>query len=76
MDNHKLKKVIIIKTNSVDEMDVVRKEIHAQLIGNIDYIESRIILNGTDDRIDDTTNEVHVYIFEDCTPVNLNIDIT
>lgn len=56
-------KTIIIKTETTELMTKVREDIHNQLVGNEDYINSRIILNGSDDRLDGSSNEVHLYIF-------------
>lgn len=61
-----LRRQIIIKTNTQEEEYRIAEKIHNQLVGNEDYVECRIILNMSADRIDDDTeNEVHVYIFND-----------
>ena len=60
-----IKKLIIIKTNSHEEEYEVVKKIHEQLVGNQDYIDCRIVLNMSSDRVDETENEVHLYIYED-----------
>lgn len=58
-------KQIIIKTSSRDEELAVAEKIHKMLVGNPDYVESRIALNMSADRKDGTKNEVHIYIFPD-----------
>lgn len=61
-----LRRLIIVKTDSEEEEFRIANKIHEQLRGNPDYIENRIILNMSSDRLhDDTENEVHVYIFKD-----------
>ena len=61
-----LRRQIIIKTASEEEEGRIAEKIHDQLVGNKDYINCRIILNMSGDRLDDDTkNEVHVYIFND-----------
>jgi hypothetical protein len=60
-----LRKLIIIKTNSHEEEYEVCKKIHEQLVGNQDYIDCNIVLNMSSDRVDETENEVHLYIFDD-----------
>ena len=59
------KKQIIVKTATHDEEYNVAESIHNLLVGNPDYIESRVVLNMSADRKDGTENEVHVYIFPD-----------
>ena len=62
-----VKKAIVIKTKSELDMMEISKMIHHQLIGRRDYIESKIILSigdGSNTEIPD--NEIHVYIFNDC----------
>lgn len=61
-----LKKLVVIKTDTAEEELKVATSIHEQLVGNEDYKENRIILNLSKDRDDDTENEVHLYIFNDC----------
>ena len=65
MDNS-IKKKIIIKTNSKEEEIKTLSEIHNQLVGNIDYIDNNIILNDSSTRNDNTENEIHLIIFNDC----------
>ena len=60
-----LRKLIIIKTNSHEEEYEVAEKIHNQLAGNPDYVECRIVLNMSSDRVDETENEVHLYIYDD-----------
>lgn len=60
-----IRKQIIIKTKDPDMEGRVLNKIHNQLVGNQDYIGSRICLNRSKDRNDGTQNEVHLYIFED-----------
>lgn len=60
-----IRKTIIVKTRSKNEEYAMAEKIHNQLIGNNDYIDSRIVLNMSGDRKDGTENEVHLYIFED-----------
>lgn len=63
---NELKKLITIQTSDMEEMCEVRDKIYRQLAGNPDYIDNRIVLNGSDDRRDGTENTVCVYIFKDC----------
>ena len=59
-----IRRQIIIKTQDNEEEYRIANKIHEQLVGNQDYIDSRIVLNMADDRLDDDTkNEVHLYIF-------------
>ena len=59
-----VKKEIIVKLKSKEEMLDTALKIHRQLVGNEDYIESRIIVSmEPEDK--DTENEVHVYIMND-----------
>lgn len=60
-------KQIIIKTSSKASMASVMLGIHEQLKGNIDYVNSNIVLNDSSARRDNTENEVHVYIMNDAT---------
>lgn len=60
------KTVIAIVTNTEDEMFEVREKIYQQLVGNPDYVNNNIILNGSDDRLDGSVNTVCVYISEEC----------
>ena len=69
-----LKKLILVKTNSHEEELKILDNFHNQLIGNKDYIESRIVLNHSSKIISNTENEVRLYIFDDSeTDVNINI---
>lgn len=61
----KLRKTIIIKTNSHNEEWEVAKKIHKQLVGNEDYIENRIILSMSSEILEEVENEVRLYIFDD-----------
>ena len=38
-------KVITIKTKDIESMCKVRDDIHKQLVGNEDYVESNIVLS-------------------------------
>lgn len=69
----KVKKQIVIKTNSHEEELAIAEKIHRQLAGNSDYINSRIVLNMSGDRRDGTLNEVHLSIFDDA---STDIEIT
>ena len=60
-----IKRMVIIKTQSREEEFRIADKIHNQLVGNPDYIESRICLNMSKDRDDGTENEVHLIIFND-----------
>ena len=60
------RKEIIIKTSNEEEMLKIRDSIYNQLVWNKDYIESNIILNGSDDRRDGTENEIHLIFTDDC----------
>ena len=60
-----VKECITIKTEEGKEFETMKK-IHEQLVGNKDYIDSNIILNGSSTRCDGTRNEVRVYIFDEC----------
>ena len=71
-----LKKLIVVKTNSREEELKILDNFHMQLVGSKDYIESKIILNDSSARADNTKNEVHVYVFNDSeTDVNINISL-
>lgn len=63
-ESNKLKKHIIIKTNSNEEMHYMGNCIYEQLVGNQDYIDSRIILSMEPDG-EETKNEIHVLVFND-----------
>ena len=54
-------KIITIKTKSLESMCKVRDDIHNQLVGNQDYIDSNIVLS--DNKL---SNEVILVITEDC----------
>ena len=54
--------IIKIKCESFEEMIHVREQLHDKLVGNSDYIDNNIVLNGSDDRCDGTENEVHIAI--------------
>lgn len=67
LENLKVKKAIIIKTQSILDMEYISNIIHSQLMGKTDYIDSNIILSlgdGSNNEIPD--NEIHVYIFDEC----------
>jgi len=54
-----IRRHIIIKSNTIEEMCEVRDKIHYQLVCNIDYINCNIVLN--DDGCD-----VHLMFFSEC----------
>lgn len=54
------KRVITIRTSTEQEKLEVGTKIHNQLVGNDDYINTRILLN-----MDDDDNVVTLAIFED-----------
>ncbi len=56
----KEKRVITIRTSTEQEKLEVGTKIHNQLVGNDDYINTRILLN-----MDDDENIVTLTIFED-----------
>lgn len=56
----KEKRVITIRTSTEQEKLEVGTKIHNQLVGNDDYINTRILLN-----MDDNENIVTLTIFED-----------
>lgn len=58
--NHRLKLEISIKTSTDEEKMRIGSEIHKQLQGNPDYIDSNIILNV------DAGCEVWLGIFKEC----------
>lgn len=60
-----IKRFIRIETNTEEEMLAIRDRIHEQLVGNKDYVDSNIVLNGSDDRLENGY-EIHLYIFNDC----------
>jgi len=55
-------KHIIIENDSQEEAGRVLENIHKQLVGNQDYIDSNIVLN-------DDGCTVHLYIFKETTNV-------
>ena len=61
-----LKRVITIVAEDEEAMQAIKESIHNQLVGNQDYIDNNIILNGSDDRNDRSENTVCVYIFQEC----------
>lgn len=62
-----LRKVIKVLVNSPEQEAVVLDNICSQLVGNQDFVDCRIVVNDSSTRNDGTENEVHVYIFNDCT---------
>ena len=56
---------IIIRPKEVDRHTIenIGNSIHQQLVGNQDYIDSRIVLNDSSTRRDGTENEIHLIIF-------------
>ena len=70
-----LKKLILVKTNSHEEELNILDNFHGQLAGNKDYVESRIVLNDSSARADNTENEVRVYVFDDSeTDINITLN--
>lgn len=65
-DGKVLKRLITITASTHEEFATIRERIHNQLVGNKDYIDCNIILNGSDDRMDGTENVICVYIFNEC----------
>ena len=61
-----IKKTIRVQCTSNEEMLKVEKLIHNQLIGNEDYINSRICLNNSLNRKDNTEYRVNIVFFADC----------
>lgn len=66
-----VRRLYVIRTaNDFDERKI-RDIIHDQLVGNMDYVNSRIILNDYDTRLvvdkseTNLKNEVHLYVFDD-----------
>ena len=65
-----LRKLIILRAASeYDELNI-QNIIHEQLVGNMDYVDSRIILNDSSTRKilgpeEEFKGEVHIYIFND-----------
>lgn len=57
-DCMEIKRQIAIKVEDDKERLAIANSIHEQLVGNPDYIDSRIILN--------VGEEVNLYIFDDC----------
>ena len=67
---YKVKKQIIVVCDTEEEMRAVGTKIHEQLVGNKDYIDSKVILTlGTDlsENIipDELNKQVHLTIFDD-----------
>ena len=54
---------IITECDSKEEMLEVKEKYHHQLVGNKDYVESNIVLNGGDDNKELTLTQVGLYIF-------------
>lgn len=61
----KLRRLITIQTSDEEETWKVLDKICTRLAGNDDYINNRIVVNTSDDRLDGTENEVRVYIYDD-----------
>lgn len=55
-----MKKIITIETKTTKNMCEVRDDIHNQLRGNQDYIDSNIVLSD-----DASENKVYIYIADD-----------
>lgn len=62
-----IKRTVSIQCTDEEEMCKVETLIHNQLVGNEDYINSRICLNDSRSRNDGTENEIHIVFFNDCT---------
>ena len=60
-----IKRFISIECSTEEEMLDIKSHIHDQLVGNKDYVDSNIILNGSDDRREDGY-AVHLCICDGC----------
>ena len=60
-----LRRLIRIEVETEEDMLTIKEQIHNQLVGNQDYIDCNIVLNGSDDRIENGY-EVHLYVFKEC----------
>ena len=60
-----IKRFIRIECDTEEDMITIRDRICEQLVGNQDFIDCNIVLNGSDDRRENGY-EVHVYIFKEC----------
>ena len=60
-----IRRFVRIETETEDDMLAIKERIHDQLVGNKDYIDSNIVLNGSDDRLENDC-AVHLYIFDEC----------
>lgn len=61
--------MMTIECESYESMQKVKEMIHEQLVGNQDYIDSNIVLCGSDDISDLANhgkNNVYLYIFKEC----------
>lgn len=63
MDESKVRRLITIECVDNEDARKVAEDIHNQLVGNKDYIESNIMLS-----LDpwDLSNKVELYFFEEC----------
>ena len=59
MENN-LKLHVIIRTSNEEEQLRIGNSIHEQLVGNMDYVNSNIVLNI------DKENEVNLWVFDEC----------
>lgn len=66
---------IEVIVNFEEEMLRIKDSIYKQLVGNKDYINSNIILNGSDDRQDENKNGhmVRISISSDTNPIEIFI---
>lgn len=60
MNKDYLKMHITIRTANEDEQMRIANSIHHQLVGNKDYVDSKIVLSI------DVGDEVNLYIFNEC----------
>ena len=66
-----VRRLYVIRTADDFNERTVKDIIHDQLVGNVDYINSRIILDDYDTRLlvgkteTNLKNEVHLYIYDD-----------
>lgn len=60
-----VRKFVTIECETFEEMAAIREKIHNQLVGNQDYVDRNIVLNGSDDRYEQD-NSIHLIFFEEC----------
>lgn len=61
-----LRKKIVITASDSEKAGDILMNIHSQLAGHKDYVNSNIVLNDSGTRCDGTENEIHVYIYKEC----------